>query len=264
MKRLLIASLLANAALLAAFFATPLGREPSASAQAVGGRGGAVAGNGDVNGSGGIDISDAVFLLNWLFSGGPDPAPCPVGGGLPDTGQDQCFDCDGVRIPCNSCIGKPRPCDGFTAKQLSIQDAMQSTGCPDDASRFTIHPDDDTVTDNCTGLQWQRFTADSDDDGTPDPMTWCDALSYCDALSFAGHQDWRLPNIRELQSIVDYGRLSPSIGGSFVSERGGYWSSTTAFHAPAAAWLISFENGAFDFFGKGADNIYVRAVRNAR
>ncbi|MHC4472237.1 MAG: Lcl C-terminal domain-containing protein, partial [Planctomycetota bacterium] len=58
---------------------------------------------------------------------------------------------------------------------------------------------DGTVTDRATGLTWMK--ADSGK-----PMTWRKALAYAEGLTFAGKDDWRLPNVRELQSIVDYGR----------------------------------------------------------
>lgn len=58
---------------------------------------------------------------------------------------------------------------------------------------------DGTVTDNATGLMWMQ-----NDNGAP--VLWENALSYCENLSFAGHNDWRLPDAKELQSIVDYSR----------------------------------------------------------
>ena len=50
---------------------------------------------------------------------------------------------------------------------------------------------DGTVTDNCTGLMWAK-------NSTPTSYHWQAALQYCDALDFAGHTDWRPPNIMEL------------------------------------------------------------------
>jgi formylglycine-generating enzyme required for sulfatase activity len=65
---------------------------------------------------------------------------------------------------------------------------------------------DGTVTDAATGLMWQQ-----DDSGVG--MQWQDALAYAESLSLAGHDDWRLPNAKELQSVVDYTR-SPDYSGS--------------------------------------------------
>jgi len=61
---------------------------------------------------------------------------------------------------------------------------------------------DGTITDNATGLMWQQ----ADDGNTYD---WQGALKYAEELDLAGYDDWRMPNAKELQSIVDYNR-SPS------------------------------------------------------
>lgn len=58
---------------------------------------------------------------------------------------------------------------------------------------------DGTVTDQATGLTWQQV-----DSGRA--MTWQEAIGYAENLEYAGHSDWRLPNAKELQSIVDYSR----------------------------------------------------------
>jgi hypothetical protein len=279
MKRSVLALFLLTVFLLTvALLLGRYGRELPAHA-VEGGAGAGVAGNGDVNGDGRIDISDASYLLNFLFLGGPRPVACTGGrSGLPDTGQTTCFDCSGQPVACRNCLGQPRPCDGFTVDSLALQDALQNTGCPNDAQRFTIRLDD-TVIDNCTGLQWQRFTADRDDDGNPDEFDWCAALDYCQNLSFAGHSDWRLPNVRELQSIVDYGRINPAADPLFRAESTVYWSSTSATPSPSRAWCISFTFGTLETVQKGlsqhqvpscfpplppAKPVLVRAVRGGR
>ena len=94
---------------------------------------------------------------------------------------------------------------------------------------------DGTVTDVSTNLMWMK-----DDSGTG--YDWEEALDYAESLVYATHDDWRLPNAKELQGIVDYTR-SPSTTGSaaidtvfnctpITDEAGGtnyafYWSSTT-------------------------------------
>lgn len=87
----------------------------------------------------------------------------------------------------------------------------------------------DTVHDQATQLMWQR-----QDDATP--RSWADALAYCDGLTLAGHQDWRLPNAKELHSIVDYDRI-PAIDPVFkLSDPKTYlWSSTTHLEGPPPA-----------------------------
>ena len=207
-------------------------------------------GNGDVNGSGGIDIADAIYILGYLFAQGPAPeaiecvacdscCPPPSGGALPATGQTACYDAAGNVIACDSA-------------ESPGQDGFYQAGCPS-AGRFTDNGDG-TVADNCTGLMWQKATA-------PGTHTWQEALQYCEGLEFAGHDDWRLPNVRELQSIVDYGRWGPSIDPVFGAEYGWYWSSSTSVSLPVLAWLVHFGGGYVDV-GLGKDyHLFVRAVR---
>lgn len=133
---------------------------------------------------------------------------------------------------------------------------------PDD--RF-VDNQDGTVTDTLTCLQWQQATADTTGDGLADKMTWESALAYADGLFFAGHGDWRLPDMNELTTIVDYSRFDPSIDTTYFPDTVSfyYWSSTTAAYAPRNAWSVLFNLG----YGLGGQKIYsyyVRAVRGGR
>ncbi len=80
-----------------------------------------------------------------------------------------------------------------------------------------------TVTDRATDLMWQQA-----DDGRP--RDWSQSLAYCENLTLAGYRDWRLPNVKELQTLVDYRRYDPAIDTAYFSQkdkRGWFWSSTT-------------------------------------
>lgn len=79
------------------------------------------------------------------------------------------------------------------------------------------------VEDRATGLLWQQA-----DDG--ERRDWPSALAYCQSLQLAGLRGWRLPNVKELQSIVDYTRHAPALDERFLSmsdPSGWFWSSTT-------------------------------------
>jgi hypothetical protein len=126
--------------------------------------------------------------------------------------------------------------------------------------------DDGTVTDLETGLMWQQDTA-------PGTYTWSQALFYCENLTLDGHDDWRLPNRNELQSIIDYSRFTPSIDAVFNAESIYYWTSTT--YTPYEhdnvnevlpyAWVVSFDNGLINCCGhKRSPLVYVRAVRSVQ
>ena len=178
----------------------------------------------------------------------------PSGGSLPATGQTRCYNTSGAVIPCSSADWPGQ--DGFYQTGCSMQD------------RF-VDNDDGTVTDLCTGLMWQKDTADVDGDGqitTADRLSWQNALLYCHSLELAGYTDWRLPNVRELQSIVDYGRSEPALNPVFGTASSPHWwygSSSSIPVTPDVALYIRFDNG---FIGanspKSADTeVYVRAVR---
>ncbi len=95
---------------------------------------------------------------------------------------------------------------------------------------------DGTVSDAATGLMWQE----SDDNEGRD---WPDALAYCEGLELAGHDDWRLPNVKELQSIVDYSVADPALDTSIFIQTdsdGWFWSSTTLGDAVSQATYICF------------------------
>ena len=82
---------------------------------------------------------------------------------------------------------------------------------------------DGTVTDMSTGLTWQQA-----DDGVT--RNWAESLTYCENLTLAGASDWRLPNVKELQSIVDYTRNNPALNTGVFAQTdpaGWFWSSTT-------------------------------------
>jgi hypothetical protein len=94
---------------------------------------------------------------------------------------------------------------------------------------------DGTITDKATGLMWMQ-----DDDG--EGMVWEDALNYAENFEYADFDDWRLPNAKELQSILDYSRslqttnsaaIDPLFNCSTIIDEGGevnypfYWTGTT-------------------------------------
>jgi hypothetical protein len=78
---------------------------------------------------------------------------------------------------------------------------------------------DGTISHLSTGLMWQQS-----DNGTK--MTWAQAISYCETLNHAGYTDWRLPDIQELLSIVDYSTSNPAANSTLTCRADGYWSSS--------------------------------------
>lgn len=118
---------------------------------------------------------------------------------------------------------------------------------------------DGTVTDQATGLMWQQ-----EDDGNT--YNWKEALAYASNSELAGYTDWRLPNTKELQSIVDYDKTTfPAIDESFFSctnDDSWFWTSTTQGDFKYTACYLAFGKAYskdnsdateyFDWHGAGA------------
>ena len=122
------------------------------------------------------------------------------------------------------------------------------------------------VTDNITGLVWQKCIAgqtSTDCSGTAITYSWEDAIRYCTNLSLGSFTDWRLPNLKELSSLVDDSKFNPSIDPLFTgTQLSSYWSSTTyaGLTVAAVAWIVPFNNGDPSYNNKTNTN-YVRCVR---
>ncbi|MBU2513795.1 DUF1566 domain-containing protein [bacterium] len=114
---------------------------------------------------------------------------------------------------------------------------------------------DGTVTDNTTGLIWQQAEAGS--------LTWESAISYCEGLSLTGKDDWRLPNIVELESIIDDSIHSPAVNLALFPgvTSNGYWSSTTHAELTFHAMYSHFQVGNVGSFSK-SETRGVHCVRN--
>lgn len=134
---------------------------------------------------------------------------------------------------------------------------------------FTNH-DDGTVTHRKTGLMWMRCALGQSWNGagcTGDTQsyTWQDALQVADGFSFAGHSDWRLPDIKELGSIVEQACFSPAINATVFPATPSitFWSASLYAGSVFYAWNVDFING-FDYFDGKILNGYVRFVRGGQ
>lgn len=115
------------------------------------------------------------------------------------------------------------------------------------------------VTDSKTGLEWQDDYLDNG--GEIKYTHWAEAIDYCETLNLDGG-NWRLPNRKELLSIIDYARYNPSISTIFTNTASlEYWTSTTHIRYTTSAWIVSFNSGiSVNYNGKlGSDS--VRCVR---
>lgn len=112
-----------------------------------------------------------------------------------------------------------------------------------------------TITDNLTNLVWQK-------NAYPDSLTWEQALTYADTLTQSGLTDWRLPNIKELQSLNDESRINPSINNTFFTNiaTNKYWSSTTLPNHTTWAWYLNTQFGITTYDDKNIKH-YLLCVR---
>ena len=129
---------------------------------------------------------------------------------------------------------------------------------------------DNTITDNATGLMWMKNDSETS-------MTWEEALNYAENFEFGGYSDWRLPDAKELQSIVDYTRspgttnsaaIDPLFSSTEITNEAGesdysfYWSSTTHANWSSVSGgfavyvcfgrALGYMNGWEDVHGAGA------------
>lgn len=193
----------------------------------------------------------AAMALSWTT--------IAAGGRFPATGQTTCWDSAGAVIPCD---GTGQDGDIRAGARLHYKDNGNGT-----------------VTDKNTGLTWEKLSADGSIHDRGNAYSWAEAFAVhvggLNEANFAGHNDWRLPNVKELQSIVNYQNFAPAVSSAFnnncaagatvltgsCSVGNGYWSSTTYTSAPVGAWFVNFIDGGVNVGSKSTFFIQVRAVR---
>ena len=165
-----------------------------------------------------------------------------------------------------SSVGVPRT--GQTISYGPRDDGALQKGVAWPNPRFTDNANG-TVTDNLTGLIWLKnanvFGGQKD---------WATALTDCNTLAASGTLtdgsvagDWRLPNRRELFSLIDdsnYDLVLPT-GHPFIDVKGDYWSSTTLVPLAVAdfAWVVNMSNG-YVFTSSKSSALYVWPVRGGQ
>jgi hypothetical protein len=175
---------------------------------------------------------------------------------FPATGQMTCWDSSGNLIPC---AGTGH--DGEIQAGATLRYRDNGNG---------------TITDLNTKLAWEKQSDDGSIHDQNTLYTWDDAfgvhVAELNAANFAGHNDWRVPNAKELQSIVNYENFNPAVSAAFNNNCSGstvltgsctavsfYWSSTTVAFTPSLAWDVNF-NGVVAAIDKSFKS-HVRAVR---
>ena len=166
----------------------------------------------------------------------------------PDTGQTKCYYND-VEITC------PDPEETFYGQDAHYSCYPQSytkldengNALPDTATEWVM------VRDNMTGLIWEVKTDDSSIHDKYDTYTWQNAqdifIATLNSQNYGGHNDWRLPTIKEISTIVDISMEypSPTINTDYFpnTDLYYYWSSTTYAYYPSIAWYVSMKPCSF-------------------
>lgn len=185
---------------------------------------------------------------------------------FPDTGQTKCYDNE-QEITC------PQPGERFYGQDAQYPRIPRSYTKLGNGgvvlSDNALHGDDGgpwiMTRDNVTGLIWEVKT-DADKNDT---YTWEDAQSVfiqqLNAQKFGGFSDWRLPEVKELSSLVNRGLITPAIDVAWFPKTmsSDYWSSTTLSDYTDGAWYVHFSNGYINAFLKSL-NMCVRAVRSGQ
>lgn len=154
------------------------------------------------------------------------------------------------------CIGVPMAAAGQVCRTDSIP-----ASTPD--SRFTVHGNG-TVTDKKTGLMWKvcsegRNWRAGACAGILHSFDWQDALDHAQSVRYLGYSDWRLPNMKELSSIVEYQCYNPSINLSIFprTPARSFWSSSPSDDT------VNFYFGGSSTTSKDY-SAYVRLVRGGQ
>lgn len=173
-----------------------------------------------------------LFLIPLLATSLPLATVLAAPADLPKTGQTTCSDANGATIDCAN----------------TGQDGELQSGVAWPNPRFTVGTDTtaDCVTDRLTGLMWMR------EPGSLGAVDWGTALSLSNNLSLCGFSDWRLSNVREIESLTHSG---VGDGVAYLNSQGFsgvqsayYWTSTSGLivnkFIKRNAWSISMGDGA--------------------
>ncbi len=161
---------------------------------------------------------------------------------LPRTGQTTCYDSGGTAIDCWG----------------TGQDGEYEAGAAWPSERFAVYGD--CVTDNLTGLMWPKAAQNT-------ASSWTNALDYANNLTLCGYSDWRLPNVNELESLLNSERASSadwlnSQGFSGVQSVNYYWTSSVSNY-DGRAWIRQLAKGDLRT-GTKLNTNYVWPVRDAQ
>ena len=145
--------------------------------------------------------------------------------------------------------------NGFFRSNEMTERAYVRCVCGDSINQNLTDNGDGTVSDDTSGLMWQKV----DDDIY---QNWEEALTYCENSVLAGYADWRLPDIKEIKSLVDNNEFGPAINTTYFPTvtNAYYWSSSTYPSIVSRAYHISFLGGGIAEYSK-TGTMFTKCVR---
>lgn len=213
-----------------------------------------------------LGLAIVVAFVIGIFWAGPVGAEPP---GLPRcTLKEVCVKIDAIEKKlAGALVGAAVEKTGQEASYATGDDGYWKKGVAWSVPRFTDN-EDGTVTDNLTGLIWLQNASCGGKKNWDDAVSWCNGLQSgdCDLADGSVSGDWRLPNIKELQSLIDYGNWNPAVpsGHPFSDvEPNHYWSATTYANMPDGAWYVKLGYGSVDYGFKNNER-YVWPVRGGQ
>ena len=127
-----------------------------------------------------------------------------------------------------------------------------------------------TVTDTGTGLMWKQCNegqswSPGTCSGTASDFNWSQALTQAQAATFAGYADWRLPNVKELSSLVEDCRVGPAINNVLFPNASSsvFWSASPSAYSSSVAWYVNFGDGGAYYYSRSYSS-HVRLVRGGQ
>lgn len=151
---------------------------------------------------------------------------------------------------CHDSVGQPVRCSG-TGQEGDHATTM--------ALPYPRYREQQGVISDCwSGLQWHPCA-----DLADGKVNWGEALQIINTLDGLAERPWRLPNINELESLVDLDHARPALSpdNPFRQLGSGYWSSTTSVYEPYWAWALYLEKGAIGVGQKRGRHFHLMAVR---